>query len=208
MKQAVKFTFDTQFDNGAAEAARAEARARKSYSIEEIDAMKREAREEGRRDGDVRATQAVAASIGQVAAAVLSAIQAMDAEIEAIRSEAAGLAVAAAKSLARSALDALPENEIAEALSAALHQAIGEPRVVVKTAPILSARIQEQATAIAEAEGYDGRMQFVPDHALSGADCRIEWRGGGIERVQGALERALDDLVARRFPRLAVEEMN
>jgi flagellar assembly protein FliH len=200
MGNAVKFTFDTHFDSAQADA-RAEARSRKTYSAEEIEAIKRDAREEGHRDGNVRATQAVAASIGQVAAAVLSAIEAMDAEIEAIRSEAATLAVAAAKSLARAALAASPEAEIAEALHVALHQAIGEPRVVVKTSPFLSQKIQERAQEIASAEGYEGRMQFVGDGGLLDADCRIEWRGGGIERAHTALEQALDDLVARRFAR-------
>ncbi|HEY4263902.1 MAG TPA: FliH/SctL family protein [Micropepsaceae bacterium] len=206
MGTAVKFTFDTDFDSGAPDTARADARSRKNYSAEEIEEIKREARDEGHRDGNVRATQAVAASIGQVAAAVLSAIEAMDSEIEAIRSEAAGLAVAASKKLARAALAAAPEAEIAEALQVALHQAIGEPRVVIKTSPLLAQKIQERANEIANAEGYEGRMQFVGDGGLSDADCRIEWRGGGIERTQAALEHALNDLVARRFARAPAEE--
>ena len=205
MKNAVKFTFDTDFDGHAGDPL-AEARARKTYTLDEIEAIKREAREEGRRDGDVRATQAVAASISQVAAAVLSAIQAMDGEIELIRSEAAALAVAAAKSLAGAALEYTPEAEITGALHAALHQAIGEPRVVVRTSPVLADRIQERANEIAAQEGFEGRMQFVADAGMRNADCRIEWRGGGIERAQATIEQALDDLVARRFTRASVEE--
>lgn len=207
MNNAVKFTFDTHFDDDAAKTARPDPRSRKTYSAEEIEEMKHEAREEGRRDSDVRATQAVAASIGQVAAAVLSAIQAMDGEIEAIRSEAASLAVAASKRLAHAALAAAPEAEIAEALQIALHQAIGEPRVVVKTSPQLAQKIQDVANEIASAEGYEGRMQFIGDARLFNADCRIEWRGGGIERAQSTLEQALDDLVAQRFSRAALEEI-
>ena len=207
MSTKVKFTFDTHFDEGSnPRESKNDARSRKTYSGDEIETMKRDAREEGRRDGDVRATQAVAASIGQVAAAVLSAIQSMDGEIEAIRSEAANLAVVAAKQLARAALTAAPEAEIAEALHVALHQAIGEPRVVVKTSPLLAQSIQAQANEIAHAEGYEGRMQFVADSTLFAADCRIEWRGGGIERAQTALEHALDELVAQRFPRAPIGE--
>jgi len=205
MDNAIKFTFDTHFDSGALHTATSSARSRKTYSAEEIEHLKREAREEGRKDGDVRATQAVAASIGQVAAAVLAAIQAMDAEIEAIRAEAAGLAFSAAKTMARAALAAAPEAEIAEALHVALHQAVGEPRVVVKTAPNIAKAIQDRADAIAHREGYEGRMQFVADDALSDADCRIEWRGGGIERAQAAIETALADLITRRFPHRLIE---
>ena len=107
------------------------------------------------------ASHAIAASIGQVAAAVHAAIQAMDGEIECIRAEAAGLAIAAAKKLAHAALAAAPEVEIEEALRVALHQAIGEPRVVVTTAPVLARKIQERADEIAHQEGYEGRRRRI-----------------------------------------------
>jgi flagellar assembly protein FliH len=200
MGTTVKFTFDTHFDGPEPRNEKSEVRSRKSYSAEEIDAMKHGAREEGRADGDVRANHAIAASIGQVAAAVLAAIEAMDGEIECIRAEAAGLAIVAAKKLAHAALASAPEIEIEEALRAALHQAIGEPRVIVTTSALLAHKIQERADEIAHHEGYEGRMQFVHDDGLANADCRIEWRGGGIERAQSAIESALADLMARRFP--------
>ncbi len=202
MKNSVKFTFDTHFDGGAPESVRPEARSRKSYSADEIEQLKQEAREEGRREGDVLATQAVAASIGQVAAAVHAAIEAMDAEVESIRGEAAQLSFVAAKTLAGAALKSAPEAEIAEALRVALHQAVGEPRVVVKTPPELSQRIESRAAEIAAEQGFEGRMQFVSDASLTGADCRIEWRGGGIERTHHIIETALADLIARRFGRV------
>jgi flagellar assembly protein FliH len=205
MSTTVKFTFDTHFDDENPRNKKSEVRSRKSFSAEEVEAMKSVAREEGRTDGDVRASHAIAASIGQVAAAVLAAIQAMDGEIECIRAEAAGLAIAAAKKLAGAALAAAPEVEIEEALRVALHQAIGEPRVVVTTSPVLAQKIQERANEIAHHEGYEGRMQFIPDDGLANADCRIEWRGGGIERAQSAIESALADLMARRFPQSAPE---
>jgi flagellar assembly protein FliH len=208
MKNSVKFTFDNHFDAGSPNEPRPEQRSRKSYSAEEIDQIREGAREEGRRASDIRATQAVAASIGQVAAAVLSAVQAMDGEIEAIRAESAALALSASRKLAGAALAAAPEAEIAEALNAALHHAIGEPRVVVKTPPALAARIEARAAEIAAEQGFEGRIQFIADAELSGADCRIEWRGGGIERSHRLIEESLSDLIARRFagPRAETKE--
>jgi flagellar assembly protein FliH len=203
MSKAVKFTFDRHFDGASPRESRSEARSRKTYSAEEIEVMKRAAREEGRTDGDVRATQAVAASIGQVAAAVHAAIDAMDEEIENIRAEAAALASAAAKRLARAALAAAPASEIEDTLRLALHQAIGEHRIVVKTSAQVALTLGEQATRIAAEEGFDGRVQFVPDPGLADADCLIEWRGGGFERAQASIEAALDELIARRFTRKA-----
>jgi flagellar assembly protein FliH len=201
MKNSVKFTFDTDFDDRAAEVA--EARARKSLSTEEIETLKRDAREEGRKHADILATQAVAASIGQVAAAMLAAIEAMDGEVERVRAEAAGLALAAAKKLAGAALNHAPEAEIAEALHVALHHAIGEARVVVKTPPALAKAIESRAAEIAAEQGFEGRIQIAGDSTLSGADCRIEWRGGGVERSHSTIEDSLADLIARRFGRVA-----
>jgi len=199
MKNSVKFTFDTDFNDRTDNAA--DARARKSFSTEEIETLKRDAREEGRKHADILATQAVAASIGQVAAAMLAAIEAMDGEVERMRAEAASLALAAAKKLAGAALDHAPEAEIAEALKVALHQAIGEARVVVKTPPALAKALESRAAEIAAEQGFDGRIQIAGDNSLSGADCRIEWRGGGVERSHTMIENALADLIARRFGR-------
>src|SRR4029077_13711464 len=205
MGTTVKFTFDTHFDGPEPRNEKSEVRSRKSYSAEEIDAMKHEAREEGRADGDVRANHAIAASSGRAAAALLAAIEAMDGEIECIRAEAAGLAIVAAKKLAHAALASAPEIENEEALRAALHQAIGEPRVIVTTSPLIAHKIQERADDIAHHQGYEGRMQFKPDDGMANADCRIEWRGGGVEREQSAIESALADLLARRFPQSVLE---
>ena len=201
MKNSVKFTFDTDFDARADNVA--DARARKSLSTDEIEKLKREAREEGRKHADILAAQAVASSIGQVAAAMHAAIEAMDDEVERMRTEAAGLALAAARKLAGAALDHAPEAEIAEALNVALHQAIGEPRVVVKTPPVLAKAIESRAAEIAAEQGFEGRIQIAGDNTLSGADCRIEWRGGGVERSHSMIENALTDLIARRFGRAA-----
>jgi len=201
MKNSVKFTFDTHFDGGAPEVVTTDTRSRKSYSSDEIEQLKLEAREQGRKDGNVLAAQALAASIGQVASAVLAAIEAMDAEVELIRAEAADLALAATKKLAGAALSNAPEAEIIETLRMALSQAVGEPRVVVKTPPTLSAKIESRAAEIASEQGFEGRIQFVGDNGLAGADCRIEWRGGGIEHAHQKIESALTQLIERRFDR-------
>jgi flagellar assembly protein FliH len=201
MKSSVKFTFDTNFDDGAMESPEADGTARKRYSADEVESLKAAAREEGRTHGDVLASQAVAVSIGQVAAAMHTAIATMDGELERLRAEAAALALAAAKTLAGAALDCAPQAEIEEALRIALHHAIGEARIVVKMPASLAKMIEQRAADIAAEQGFEGRIQVVADGALGGADCRIEWRGGGVERCHAEIEHALADLIARRFGR-------
>ena len=198
---AQKFTFDNRFDDDRS-AAGAALRRKQSFSSDDVEAARTSGYDEGRRSADIRANEALAASIGQVAAALTQAVGAVDQEIEAIRAEAAQLALAAARKLAGAALAHAPEAEIADALRAALHQAITETHVTVKAPAALVHALQEKLAEIPLHEGYDGRVRFIADPSLHGADCRIEWRGGGVERVHARIEEQLADLVERRFPPL------
>ena len=202
MKPSTKFTFNTDFDDPAWNAG-GDGRARKHYTADEVEALKLAARDEASKSADILAAQAVAVSIGQVAGAMHTAIEAMDSELERLRAEAAALAIVAAKTLAGAALNCAPEAEIEEALRIALHHAIGEVRIVVKMPPGVAKEIEGRAANIAAEQGFEGRIQVVADSALMGADCRIEWRGGGVERCHAEIDNALADLIARRFGRAA-----
>jgi flagellar assembly protein FliH len=93
----------------------------------------------------------------------------------------------------------MPASEVENVLRESLHQAIGEPRVVLRASPQVTEALQPHLTEIAHEEGYEGRVQISADPNIRGADCRIEWRGGGAERSEAALEMALAELIARRF---------
>ncbi|HEY4124825.1 MAG TPA: FliH/SctL family protein [Rhizomicrobium sp.] len=197
---ATKFTFDTVFsakDTVASDAAKA--RQKTAMTQSEIDAIRAEARAEGVNAGEVRAAEAVAAAASEAAGALRMVLQRSHADIEQVRAEAAKLALVAARTLARSALDALPFSEVEAVLRESLHQAIGEPRVVLRANPKVAEALQPRIAEIAHEEGYEGRVQISADPNIRGADCRIEWRGGGAERSEAALEAALAELIARRF---------
>ena len=59
--------------------------------------------------------------------------------------------------------------------------------------------LEPRLTDIAHEEGYEGRVLIVADPAMKTGDCRIEWRGGGGERSEQAIEDALSALIAHRF---------
>ena len=104
-----------------------------------------------------------------------------------------------AKKIAPAALAALPAGDVEIALRQAMHQAIAEPRITLRAAPAVIAALEPRLTDIAHEEGYDGRVLFAADSAMTGADCRIEWRGGGAERSEQIIEEALTALIAHRF---------
>jgi len=195
-----KFTFDTEFrTEGDLLSNAARARQKKSYSREEIDVMCARARAEGIKAGQVRAQEAIAAGTLDVVAVLRSVLENAHKDIETVRAEAAEVALVAAKKLARAALATMPQAEVESALREAMHQAIGEPRILLRTAPGIADAINARLSEIAHEEGYDGRVQISTDSALKGTDCRIEWRGGGAERNEIAIEAALKEIITRRF---------
>jgi flagellar assembly protein FliH len=198
---ATKFTFDTEFRGEhdlLSNAARV--RQKKSYTHDEIDALCAKSRAEGIKAGQVRAMETIAAGTSDAAAAINNALARTREDIEEVRAQAARLALSAARRLARAAIAALPHAEVEEALRAAMHQAIGEPRILLRASPGVADALNKHIAEVAHEEGFDGRVQISADPAIKGADCRIEWRGGGAERVEEALEASLNEIISRRFP--------
>jgi flagellar assembly protein FliH len=195
-----KFTFDTEFhgrEDRRSEAARG--RQKQTLTTEELDRIQAEARAAGADNANARAAEALDRSIAALTIAVRAALDSSHAEIEAVRDEAARLALAMAKKIAPAALAALPAGDVECALRQAMHQAIGEPRITLRAAPVVVEALQPRLADIAHEEGYEGRVLAAADPAMTGADCRIEWRGGGAERREAAIEEALSALIAHRF---------
>jgi flagellar assembly protein FliH len=195
-----KFTFDTEFKvDGDIVSAQARARQKKTLTNQELDDLQAAAVAQGLSDGQVRAAENLSSQVETLAAAVIQALDASHDEIEIVRAEATALAFAAAKKLAPAALAALPTADVEEALRQAMHQAIGEPRLTLRANPLVAETLAARLDEIAHQEGYEGRILLSPDPAIRGADCRIEWRGGGSERSEAAIEAALDALIQNRF---------
>jgi flagellar assembly protein FliH len=205
MTASSKFTFDTEFRAAGDVISRA-ARARKKQTLttEELESMCARAREEGAQSGQIQASEAINQTIAALVISLRAALDQSHAEIEDVRAEATELAFAAAKKIAPKALAALPAGDVEAALRAAMHQAIGEPRITLRAAPEVAAVLEPRIADIGHEEGYEGRVMIAADPAFQGADCRIEWRGGGSERSEAAIEAALDALMERRFAQSTV----
>jgi len=195
-----KFTFDTEFlgkEDRQTPAARA--RQKQTLTTEELEQIRAEARSQGENSAHARNIEALDRSIAALTISVRAALDQSHAEIENLRDEAARLALAIAKKIAPAALAALPAGDVEIALRQAIHQAIGEPRVTLRTAPAVAEVIEPRLSGIAHEEGYDGRIMIAADPGMKAGDCRIEWRGGGAERSEEAIEDALTALITHRF---------
>jgi flagellar assembly protein FliH len=197
---ATKFRFDTVFaDEHGFVADTDRGPKRRSLSDSEIDDLCAAARAEGRTAGEILAAEAIASGTRDAAAAVEKALGLMTRERRVLRSEAAAIALAVARKLAHAAMSAWPAADVEAALRDAMHQAIGEPRIVLRAAPVVIDALASRIADIAQEEAYEGRVQTTADPALQRADCRIEWRGGGAERAEQSIDAALELMIARHF---------
>lgn len=195
-----KFTFDTEFrPEGDLISNAARARQKKVFTQEELDHMLSRAREQGMKAGQVRAAEAIAAAVQQLCVIVQQTMNEAQDEIDDLRREAGSIALIAARKLAHVAVSQMPHGEVEEALREALHQAIGEPRIVLRAAPQTVEAIKDKLDEFALDTGYEGRLVASPDPTIRGADCRIEWRGGGAERSMQHLEEAIGAIITRHF---------
>ena len=198
---APKFTFDTEFtgpDDRRAPAA--QARQKQTLTIEELETVKATARNEGESSAQARATDALERTIAALTISVRAALDVSHAEIDQVRDDAARLAMTMARKIAPAALAALPAGDVEAALRQAMHQAIAEPRITLRAAPAVAEILEPRLADIAHQEGYEGRVLIAADPVMTGADCRIEWRGGGAERSESVIEDALSALISRHFP--------
>jgi flagellar assembly protein FliH len=197
---APKFTVDTEFTGSQdRRAPAAQARQKQTLTIEELENVKAAARSEGESSAQARATDTLERTIAALTISVRAALDISHAEIDQVRDDAARLAMAMAKKIAPAALAALPAGDVEAALRQAMHQAIAEPRITLRAAPAVTEMLESRLADIAHQEGYEGRVQIAADPAMTGADCRIDWRGGGAERSESIIEDALNALISRHF---------
>src|SRR4051812_2566422 len=197
---APKFTFDTEFAGSEdRRAPAAQARQKQTLTIEELENVKAAARNEGESSSQARATDALERTIAALTISVRAALDVSHAQIDQVRDDAARLAMAMAKKIAPAALAALPAGDVEAALRQAMHQAIAEPRITLRAAPAVIEVLEPRLANTPHKKGYEGRVLLAADPAMTGSDCRIEWRGGGAERNESLIEEALSALISRHF---------
>ncbi len=200
MVEITKFKFDTEFrPEGDLVSNAARARQRKVMTQEELDHMLSRARETGMKMGQVRAAEAIAAAVSQLCTIVQDAMGRAQDQLDTMREEASGLALVAAKKLAHVAVRHMPEGDVEVVLREAMHQAIAEPRITLRASASVIEAIKDKLEELALDVGYEGRLVATVDPSFAGADCRIEWRGGGAERSMQKLEDAIDEVISRHL---------
>jgi flagellar assembly protein FliH len=141
-----------------------------------------------------RRTAAAYERIGGALAGLAVAMREIEGRLEA---EAVEVAVAVAGRLASALIAREPLAEIAALATECFGAVVAAPHVVVRVNNELYPATRECLDQIARARGFEGRLVVLGETDIALGDCRIEWADGGVIRDRGAIDAAINDLVAR-----------
>ncbi|MCR9257488.1 MAG: FliH/SctL family protein [Alphaproteobacteria bacterium] len=211
------FMFDVDFDvdpKAVARQRRAEEEARRraeeeanapppppTYSEEELHAAVEEARAAGEEAGRGEAY----ASIEQMTGMTLETIGQQMAHLadshrkamQEVNEGAIRLAVAIAKRLVPDLAEREGLHEIEAVARETLSLVRDESRVLITVADTMIETVEPALVAVARQVGFDGTVRVIGDTSLTEGDCRIEWSGGGSERITGKIWEEIETIIAR-----------
>jgi flagellar assembly protein FliH len=192
-----RFSFDTVFDGDGVVVSSAP-RPKRTFSPEEVEAIRAQAFAEGEGSVVAQAETEAAAALHEISRSVALTLPRLAEAAHEHRTRAAELALAAARKIADAALDRFPTAPAEAALDALAREIEAAPKLIVRVAPELSERLQAALDIVAEACGYAGQVVVKADAATPAAFV-FDWGEGravfdpeaAAERVAEALRTAL-----------------
>jgi flagellar assembly protein FliH len=195
-----KFTFDVSFDHLGAPSARSIAERR--FTRSELEATRQSALAEGHAAGLEEAAKAAqsltADALTQIAESLTALLTVQDATTIDTQRRALATMQAIIAKLVPGLAAKDPLAEIEAFATKCLHEAIDEPRVVIRVAQEIYEPLRERLDTLANDAGYAGRIVLLVDDAIAAGDARVEWADGGAERNLAGQCAELNELLERR----------
>lgn len=174
-----KFEFGTVFGDGGAVLAE-QKREKKLFTVDEVEAIRAQARADGEASATARAQAAQAAAVQALADAAQAGLGLMADAIHAHRVAAVDLALVCAQKIACEALERFPDAPVKAALDA-LGQEIETATRLVLYAREPDEALQAAVTEAALFAGYAGAIQFRDRPAAPAGAFEIVWNEGRAE---------------------------
>jgi flagellar assembly protein FliH len=195
-----KFTFDISFDHLGAPSARSLAERR--FTRSELEATRQSALAEGHAAGLAEAAKSAQSLTADALARIAERLGALLAGQDAVTNDTQRRAIAAMQTIVAKLIPGLatkdPLTEVEAFATKCLHEAIDEPRVVLRVAQEIYEPLRERLDALAEGAGYAGRIVLLADDAIAAGDARVEWADGGAERNLAGQCAEINELLERR----------
>jgi flagellar assembly protein FliH len=193
-----KFAFDTEF-GAAGEIAYVAPRPKRSFTPEEVEEIRAQARAEGERAAMTSINAQQLAATSEIARACAHALPTLAAVAHQHRVASAELALACGRAIAGAALERFPEAAALAAFEALSREIEASPRLIVTVAAPFAERLQPVMEEAANRAGYPGAIQIRADGALGPAAFILDFGDGAAsfdpaaasERVAEALRAAL-----------------
>jgi len=144
---------------------------------------------------EARAGEAQAQALRDVAGRMQAILGRLDAEAEAMRADAVGLALVAARRIAGAALEEFGAETVERCAADALADLRGEPRLNIRVHPSLAEAVSDKVAAEADRLGFDGAVVVRGDPETPSGDCVLEWRSGAVERTAADIETRIEHIV-------------
>ena len=177
MSGLAKYGFDTVFDGGG-DVAYAPPRVKRSWSAEEVEAVRTQAYADGERSATAKAEQQQAAALREIAAAVAAALPQLAEVAHGHKEGCAQLSLACARKIADCALDAFPQGPAAAALQALVSEVEAAPRLIVRCGAEQAERLQRALERVAADAGLTGQITLKPEPGMTRAAFVFDWGDG------------------------------
>ncbi len=177
--------------------------ARAEYTQAQLDAAK----EEGYIQGHGAALEEAATAREHYAADALNLIaqglSGLNAQQAETNKELANFAMRMVYGLAQRLLprhaQAHAVDSIEEFVRRVLPLAVGEPRLVVRSHPMISEDLDARLKDVFARSSFQGTFTVVTDYEVQPGDCRLEWDGGGAERNEARIWAEIREVIAGNF---------
>lgn len=201
MTQAVRFTFDTRFDNLDGSSAKSAVQVKKTFTEADLEQARAEGHASGFVEGQAearnQADDELSSAMNMFATNAASLLNALQAESASIRGEAAALAMVAVRKLAPALVATRPKAEIEAVLRDCLTHLNREPHIVLRVSDKLVDQLKETVDHMAMERGLSGKIILLGQGDIAEGDCIVEWADGGVVRSATDIEHELTEIVDR-----------
>lgn len=186
--------------------------AKPEFTQAQLDAAK----EEGYIQGHGAALEEAATAREHYAADALNVIaqglSALNAQQADANKKLAGLAMRMVYGMARRLLPEHAQAHAVESIEAFVRQvlplAVGEPRLVVRSHPMIAEDLDARLKDVFARSGFQGTFTVVTDYEVQPGDCRLEWEGGGADRDEARIWAEIREVVAGNFGDIDVDALD
>jgi flagellar assembly protein FliH len=185
------YDFEPMFGGEGAQSGGKASTRRKILTDDDLAAARADGVAEGLAQANASIERASSESLRAIASLMQMMLGRLSEEAQSLRTDAAEVAIAAARSVAGTALDAFGEEAVTDIVGQAVAQLRDVPRLVVRVSPELAETIEARLIGCAREAGFNGEIAVRGDPLAQNGDCTLDWGDGIITHDREAAFAAI-----------------